>query len=153
MIDVAKFETAVLFFGFRYQPTYLLRRSGEKMKMHIGWDPENVLTAWMYDIGSVLHVMNLVEFLNEVKLTFTILGEGIAAELFVEIQERLGRNVKRTEVFAVCPAPTVQVVFKDDFDDDAVIFNQREQCWEGEFRERICRLTTSSGVSLFTLYV
>jgi hypothetical protein len=150
MIDVAKFETAVLFFGFRYQPPYLLRRSAKEMTMHIGWDPENDLTAWMDDIGSVLHVLadttlevlirlviDLVEFLKDVKLTLTILGEGISEELFVEIQNKLGKNLKRTAVFAVCPAPAVQVVFRDVFDDDALIFAQREQCWQGEFREPI----------------
>jgi hypothetical protein len=40
-------------------------------------------------------------------------------------------------LFAVCPAPAVQVVFKEAFDDDALIFTKREQCWQGEFVEPV----------------
>jgi hypothetical protein len=150
MIDIARFETAMLFFGFRYQPPYLLRRSTTGITMHIGWDPRSELASWMDDIGSVLHVLphtnldvlarliaDLADFLKDVemRLTLTVLGEGIPEDLFLAIQNRLGRLSNRTCIFTVSPAPALQVVFGEAFDDDALIVTEPELCYAGQHRE------------------
>jgi hypothetical protein len=124
MIDIARFETSMLFFGFRYQPPYILPRSSQTMIMHIAWDQETRLTAWMDDIGSVLHVVSkstleelsrfvadLVNFLRgtDLRLTLTVLGEGINDDLFHAIEKQFGRHFRRTVLFALAPAPAVQV--------------------------------------------
>jgi hypothetical protein len=150
MIDIARFETAVLFFGFRYQPPYVLRRRSETVTMHVAWDVESGLSAWMDDIGSVLHVLgqatlerlvrmiwDLVDFLRsaDVRLTVSVLAEGISNELYTRITREFGVLLKKTTVFTALPAAAVQVVFPDEFADDAVLIGQREQQCDGRFRE------------------
>jgi hypothetical protein len=149
MIDVAGFETATLFFGYRYQPPYLLRRQHPFFTMHVAWDPVGELTTWMDDMGSVLHVLPrtsldvVARLLNDfqafltgpdVRITFTVLGEGISADLFGAIERKFGQLLKITSVFAVAPAPAVQGLFKDVFDDDVVISAPMEQASDGAFR-------------------
>jgi hypothetical protein len=149
MIDIALFETATLFFGFRYQPPYLLRRVETGMTMHIAWDPANGLASWMDDIGSVLHVLpqisveslarlvgDLVAFLRgtDVRLTLAILGEGITDAMMLALGSSFGPHFRTTVVVALTPAPAVQVVFAERFDDDAFILARHEQLREGDFR-------------------
>jgi hypothetical protein len=149
MIDIARYETAMLFFGFRYQPPYLLRRAGDGMTMHIAWDPVNRLAAWMDDIGSVLHVLphtsleslarlvgDLISFLRgtEIRLTLAILGEGIRDSGIASIEKTFGPHFKKLTLVSLIPAPAVQVVFTEVFDDDAFILSKQEQLREGNFR-------------------
>jgi hypothetical protein len=142
--DIEMSPAAKLFFEFRYEPPFLLRRPEiAAMAMHIAWDVEHSATAWMDDIGSVLKVMPnsdlkmivglsrdlLTRFHSPpIKITLTILGEGITEELFMAIMSGFAENFNELSVFAVSPAPAVQVRFIERFDDDALIRAPREQC-------------------------
>lgn len=150
-IDLSNHESAFLFFGFRYQPPFLLRRNGNEssITLHIAYEPNSEKTAWMDDIGSVLHVLSsatsikkihelvhdavIANKIPEVNITLTILSEGITNELHEKIQKEFGNEFHNFSLFAVFPTPTLQVIFNENFDDDAVILENVEQMWEGEF--------------------
>jgi hypothetical protein len=139
-----------LFYGFRYQPPFLLRRSGDVMRIHIAWDPLTHMTAWIDDIGSVLAVRPGVEIVNlrrivselkdqfadiDIEVTLSVLGEGITEEQFGFLENRVSVENERMSVYAISPAPAVQVCFGQEFEDDALLIEKREQIWEGEFRQ------------------
>jgi hypothetical protein len=113
----------------------------------------------MDDIGSVLHVLprtNLdvvARLLNDftmflttcdTRVTFAVLGEGISSELFAAIERRFGQLLKQTSIFAVAPAPAVQVIFKDKFDDDVVVTAAFEQVAEGTFMQPLATCVVAS---------
>ncbi|OHS94042.1 hypothetical protein TRFO_39786 [Tritrichomonas foetus] len=148
MIDIGTHDTATLFFGFRYQPPFLLRRNGNEMTLHIAYDPQTNLTAWMDDVGSVLHVLKLNSLskvkelvqdavsanqIDDAKVTLSILAEGITSELNQSIQYDFRFDFPNYKLFSVYPSPTVQIIIDEAFDDDAAIFANVEQAWEGEF--------------------
>ncbi|KAK8877837.1 hypothetical protein M9Y10_004600 [Tritrichomonas musculus] len=177
MIDIGNHETSILFFGFRYEPPFLLPRQnenleknqfmndigqsitnsilsdsndGEKKKdgsmtIHIAWDEATKMSSWIDDTGSILHVLPNTDFKKmnrlindaclllsgiEIKFTLSILAEGITNELFKEINDTFGKAMNNFSLFAVSPAPTVQVLFEEQFEDDAVIFAPAEQFLE-----------------------
>jgi hypothetical protein len=73
-----------------------------------------------------------VRFLSGVLVHFTlsVLGVGISRERLHQFREAFrGLDIV---IFAVNPEPTVQVIFSEEFDDDAVIFRDAEQFREGE---------------------
>lgn len=152
MIDIGTHETSILFFGFRYEPPFLLGRkkndelgmhqNENSMTIHIAWDEMTKKSSWIDDTGSILHVLPNTDFnrihslINdaiqlfhgiELKFTLTILAEGISSELYKEISDSFGQTMNSFTLFAVSPAPTVQVLFEEQFDDDAVIFAPAEQ--------------------------
>jgi hypothetical protein len=61
------------------------------------------------------------------KFTIAILGEGISTDLLQVLKEELGQLEFEVGIFAIAPEPKVQVLFRGDFDDDAVIFAEPEQ--------------------------
>jgi hypothetical protein len=139
-----------LFFGFRYQPAFVLARAGPELRMHIAWDPESSITVWIDDIGSVLGTIqvklvpeisslinDLVSLLKDanVSLTLTVLGEGITDDQMARIKNDLAGHWQLLDVFAVAPAPAVQVSLPDEFHGDALIIASREQTSEREFKE------------------
>lgn len=149
-INLSHHETAIFFFGFRYQPPFILRRNGnqQSITLHIAYEPKNETTAWMDDIGSVLHVLFSTSIkkirelvhdaviaykVSEVNVAITILAEGITKELHQKIQNEFGNEFSNFSLFAVHPTPALQVVFNEQFDDDAVIHENPEQMWEGEY--------------------
>ncbi|OHT07592.1 hypothetical protein TRFO_05249 [Tritrichomonas foetus] len=146
MIAISPKDIAILFFGYRYQPPFLLKRQQKSMTFHIAWDERTKMSAWIDDIGSILHVIPNTDFsringlLNdakamigiEMKFTLSILAEGISADLHKEITDVFHDTLDNMTLFAVSPAPTVQVLFKEQFDDDAVIFAPNEQFLQSE---------------------
>ena len=145
-------DAGSLFFGYRYQPPFVLPRQNErKMTMHVAWDQAQNMSAWMDDIGSVLQFIpntplgkiiqtmgNCVKIMEgtEVRFTISVLAEGLSPELLSQIETALGPFLPNTTIFSVSPEPTVQVLFKEEFQDDAVIIADAEQyrsSTDGEF--------------------
>ena len=146
MIDISSNNTAAIFiFGFRYRPPFLLQRQQKAVTFHIAWDQHTEMSAMIDDIGSVLHVLprtkiqGILKLINdakqllygaEVQFTVSILAEGISEDLYDEICQTFGSELDKVTLFAVSPAPNVQVLFKEQFKDDAVIFAPVEQFME-----------------------
>ena len=136
-------EAATFFFGYRYQPPFLLPRSDNRnVTMHVAWDHVQNMSTWMDDIGSVLQFLpespldRLVQTMRScidmlpgvtVRFTVSVLAEGISRRLLHHIESALGPLLSSTTIFAVSPEPTVQVLFKEEFQDDAVIFSAAQQ--------------------------
>ena len=148
MIDIAPHKwTAAIFFGFRYKPPFLLNRNGKGMTLHIAYDPETKFSAWVDEIGSILHVLKAdIQYIKEmvkdtinnnkvsdVKLTITILAEGITKETKEMLLNDFSNDYSNFMILSVHPSPTIQAIFTEQFDDDVVIFSPLEQAWEGEF--------------------
>ena len=121
------------------------KRKSNSMTIHIAWDEATKMSSWIDDTGSILHVLPRTDFntihrlINdaslllsgmELKFTLSILAEGISSELYKEISETFGQAMNNFTLFAVSPAPTVQVLFEEQFDEDAVIFASAEQFLE-----------------------
>jgi hypothetical protein len=150
MVNASRSDSAALFFGFRYQPPFVLRRwSSEEVTLHIAWDCRQEASAWIDDSGSALHffprtplaklaelMTDALRFLSSVRVRFTVavIGSGISRELLASLRSAFGGL--EVIILAVNPEPAVQVIFRDVFDDDAVIFSDSEQCREGD--EKIC---------------
>jgi hypothetical protein len=148
MINIAPNDSAALFFGFRYQPPFVLRRrSSSELTLHVAWDSNGRASAWIDDAGSALHFFpmmplpKLAEVMTDavrllvgvsVRFTVSVLGVGISRELLGSL--RASFNGLNVLIFAVNPEPAVQVIFRDAFDDDAVIFGDQEQFREGDER-------------------
>jgi hypothetical protein len=146
MIDSSRNGSAALFFGFRYQPPFILRRwSPEELTLHVAWDLRREASAWIDDSGSTLHffpgtpIAKLAElmadaarFLDGVRVRFTVavLGPGVSREVLAALRAAFGHL--EVVIFAVNPEPAVQVIFRDAFDDDAVIFGDPEMFRDGE---------------------
>lgn len=142
MIDISPSDTGTLFFGFRYQPPFLLRRNNQSLTIHIAFDPIKEITTYIDDIGSILHVLKqtpidkihkliddtikLFEGID-IKLTLTIVGEGISISLYEQIQQEYGPFLNNILLFSAVPAPTVQMLFNEEFDDDAIIMSDPER--------------------------
>jgi hypothetical protein len=139
MIDIGRNDSASFFFGFRYQPPFMLKRaSGNRMTIHIAWDFH--LSTWIDDIGSILHffpdspmrkltqiMADIVRFLDGVlvKFTLSVFAEGISAQTLDAMRAEFRRF--DVTIFTVSPQPAIQVLFKEDFEDDAIIFTTPEQ--------------------------
>jgi hypothetical protein len=140
MISVAPNVIAPLFFGYRYQPPFVLRRrSGTELTIHIAWDLVSEASAWIDDVGSVLHffpqtpipqirelMVDAIRSLSgiSVRFTFSVLGSGISQRRLKNFRAVFrGMDVA---LFALTPEPTIQVMFRDTFKDDAVIFTDPE---------------------------
>lgn len=149
-INLSDHDTAFLFFGYKYQPPFFLPRTGTSMTLHLAYEPHTGKTAFVDDSGSILHCLTQyipIEQLKEMALdavhaskvadmniTITILGEGITEQLISEINEKFSVSFPNFMLFSVYPSPLVQVVFDEDFDDDAIIYSTLEQQWAGEFK-------------------
>jgi hypothetical protein len=150
MIDIGPNESSSLFFGFRYQPPFVLKRAhGAELVVHIAWDYVSEASAWIDDAGSVLHhfpqtpIAKLHELMLKVagllagarvRFTLVVLAQGISQRRLDELL--LNMRDLEVQVFTVVPEPAVQVMFNEEFDDDAVISGVAEQFREdldGEF--------------------
>jgi hypothetical protein len=150
MINIAQNESATLFFGFRYQPPFVLKRAaGAELTIHIAWDCATEASAWIDDAGSALHhfprtpihklhqlMVDLARLLTgtQVRFTLVLLAEGISRGRLERLLRQM--NDLEIEIFTVVPEPAVQVMFNEEFDDDAAISGVAEQFREdldGEF--------------------
>ena len=141
MWNLTNRESASLFFGFRYEPPFELRRQESiPTYVHIGYDKGNQLVAWMDSIGSVLQVQQIDSFdtlvsrmkdlyllLNDsnVLFTLTILGESISCEFLDEINEKT--NDIAISVYSCYPVGDVQVKLPDHIIGDVIHFSDPEQ--------------------------
>lgn len=144
-------DAGSLFFGYRYQPPFVLpRKSQNRVTIHVAWDQAQNMSAWMDDIGSVLQfipntplekiaqtMQNCMSIMDghDVRFTISVLAEGLSRSLLEQIELSLGPFLGSTTIFAVSPEPTVQVLFREDFQDDAVIFSDAEQFRGSAFGE------------------
>ena len=150
MINIAPPEAASLFFGYRYQPPYLLsRQQGHALTIHLAWDPVTGFTAWVDDVGSVSHIfkekplpnlckllVDIVNFLKEISVdtTFTILSESPTDELVQSIISIFTRSLPSFSLFSIVPTPQIQIAHqKNDIidisnqpHDDLIIFDDPE---------------------------
>ncbi|OHS95152.1 hypothetical protein TRFO_10631 [Tritrichomonas foetus] len=143
MIDIAPPEAASLFFGYRYQPPFVLSRivSSSPLTLHIAWDPITGFTAWVDDIGSVSHIfkgkplqelcqlmVDIVSFLKdiEVDITFTILSESPSEDLVNNIISLFSRSLSSFSLFSIIPAPQIQIISQSEIIDDILIFDDVE---------------------------
>jgi hypothetical protein len=106
--------------------------------MHAAFDPARGVNIWIDDIGSVMHVvsgasvdgiarnMRDLRRLLGMNATLAILGEGISGPLLAELSEKMPDAL----LFAVSPAPAIQFSFKENFDDDAVVFTALELAYD-----------------------
>lgn len=148
MVFLANKEIAACFFGYRYQPpSFLTTNEHVELGMHVCWDLRVGLTAWVDEIGAVMHVLpvsnidRLFQFLREqtslfntskVRITISILAEGISKPLLDELKMKSMQLNLPITVFSVYPSATIQVSFKEDFKDDVIVY-----C-DVEYVEEVC---------------
>lgn len=129
-----------IFFRYRYQSPFLLKRLTTQMSIHIAYDPVSNTSVWTDDTGSTLqhfhdiNVQKLSDAVEDVrntmdkyldKVTISILAEGITTSLHNELITKM-RNVL---IFSISPAPYVRVKFEDedlDKSEDALIYANPE---------------------------
>ena len=168
-------EAATSFYGFRYQPPFVLQhRDTRRVTMHIAWDHVQDMSVWMDDVGSVLHFLDpspidklfrtmrsclTIYAGSEVNFTISVLAGGVTAELREHILNTLGPIGVNITLFAVSPEPTVQVLFREEFQDDAIIVSDAQQFHstvDGEFERPlatcyvVAHVLPAYSVSLYT---
>ena len=134
-------ESATLFFGFRYTPTFVLPRDETTPTyVQIGYDPQTKLVAWMDSIGSVLQVQlienisilvsrmrDLKELLNEPNLCFaiTVLTDNLSQKLLDELTSQMAEFT--FAIYACYPLNDVQVKLPPNVVADVIHFSSPEQ--------------------------
>jgi hypothetical protein len=66
-----------------------------------------------------------------VRFTVSVFGEGISVHLLRKLRTEFIRLNLAVQIYSVAFEPNVQVLFNEDFDDDAVIFADAEQSRSG----------------------
>jgi hypothetical protein len=126
----------------RFQPPFLLRRYEDEIMLDFLWHDSRKLMIVTDDIGSILFTMaplppgrsmdgarkaieNLRERYERAKclrgVTLSIFAEGIGEDLMRAIVNAFGPDFP---VFTIYPAPAVQTRFGEEFDDDAIVFDE-----------------------------
>jgi len=147
MINISTNESASIFFGFRYQPPFLLKRNHDHISIHVSWDMKTDLTAWLDDIGSILHVLpvqslsrifelmkNAQDFLKgiDIRFTLSVLSEGISKQTYDQIMYEARLIKEKLTLFTIFPTSSIQCVLSEQCDDDIIVFDTMEQTYELE---------------------
>jgi hypothetical protein len=142
MFDLARAVPSSYFFGYRYQPPFLRPRPEPILTIHIGWDPALEASSWTDDAGSILQFLpdsplqKLSQLMQDacqslaptqVRFTLAVFGEGITLPLQNLLEAVFGAVNLNVHIFAIAPQPNVQAAFSEDFDDDAIVFDEPEQ--------------------------
>ncbi|EAX92157.1 hypothetical protein TVAG_383300 [Trichomonas vaginalis G3] len=136
MYHITTRESATLFFGFRYQPPFLLPHDDTKPAyIHIAWDPKTHLIAWIDCIGSILQVQpvdNIETIISRIidvsqllsshpiKFTLTILAENLQNQLLNEVKVKMSNF--QIAVFSCFTSPQIQINIPDYIKDDIIVF-------------------------------
>lgn len=127
-----------IFFGFRYQPPFLLQRmQANTLIIRVFWDPISTETVWTDDAGSTLHVVkmknlsaitsafdDLLKVFNDIKL---ILSIGIVADCISPRIIDSVKNMSNINLYTITATPYVQVYRSSKFKEDSIIFTNYEQ--------------------------
>lgn len=140
MYHITTRESATLFFGFRYQPPFLLPHDDTKPTyIHLAWDPENHLIAWIDCTGSILQVQpvegvatiisrltDVLQLLSQhtIKFTLTILGESIENKMLTEVKQQLSQF--SISIFSCFPSQQIQINIPNFIKDDILVFAPQE---------------------------
>ena len=135
-----------LFFGYRYQAPYLLKRldpNADTIKMHICWDPVNYYTALVDDIGSVSHMFkyrsleHVSKLISDMKfmkhqhccseISLSVLSQSLSKDLMRDIVACFERTGTAFSLFTMFPTACVQASFDSLFDDDVIVFSDVEE--------------------------
>lgn len=145
MVFLAAQDIATCFFGFRYQPPFLLGNQSDDFVMHICWDQKAKLSTWVDDTGAVMHVLpvsgieKLFVFIRElvglfsnvnVKVTVSVLAEGIKPDVLNEINQSIAATNCQVTVFSLFPSSSIQCVFDEQFVDDVIVFDECERSFK-----------------------
>lgn len=123
-------EPRDFFFGFRYQPPFVLSRVDNSISIHIAFNPKNYDSVWVDDTGSAMTrimiqnnsqlIKNMRMINNQcaengipVEFFFTFVAESVQSEtvdmIIKDIRESDDPGLyDRTSIFSVYPAPFVQ---------------------------------------------
>ena len=147
MVYLAPQSIAACFFGFGYQPPFLLKQRTNDFIIHICWDVKSKLSTWCDDTGAVMHVLpvnsitTLFGFISElvdlfqqitVKTTLTLLDEGITPELLSDINNNISTAKCEITLFSMFTSASTQCVFTESFLDDVVVFDKPEFSFQNE---------------------
>ena len=133
--NLHKFKPLDIFFGFRYQPPFLLQRIQDTVLiLYVFWDPISTESVWTDDTGSTLHstkmknLFTIIATYEELKKVFNdiklILSIGI---FFDNVSPKFIESlihVPNVNLFTINPAPFVQVSFSTKVDEDSIIFTE-----------------------------
>ena len=134
-------ESASLFFGFRYTPTFVLPRDETTpIYVNIGIDPQTKLVAWMDSIGSVLQVQMienldiLVSRMRDLKglldepdvfFSITILSDSLSQNYYNKLTSYMSEfNVA---IYSCIPLNDIQVKLPPNIHGDVISFSSPEQ--------------------------
>ena len=143
-------DSCSLFFGYRYQAPYLLKRndpSDDVIRLHVCWDPVNSYSSWVDDIGSVSHmfkdrpletaskliseIRTLLE-VQRIDVTLSVLSQSLSKDLVRELKACFQESASSFSLFSIFPAACVQVSFDSSFQDDIIVFGESEAtCFNG----------------------
>lgn len=136
--NTQKFRPLDIFFGFRYQPPFLLQRIKENvLVLHVFWDPVSNESVWTDDTGSTLHAAKIGSLLeissafNELKNVFNEIKVILSVGLIVKsVSPKLIEPIKHISdinIYTILPAPFIQVQYPFKTDEDGIIFSDYEQ--------------------------
>ena len=136
--NTQKFIPTDIFFGFRYQPPFLLQRVQENtLIIHVFWDPVSTESVWTDDTGSTLHVVKMKNLLaiatvhDDLKKVFTdiklILSIGILVESISPRMIEQIKHIANINIYTITTAPYVQINYSSKTEEDSIIFTNYEQ--------------------------